>query len=168
MESLYLGLGTNLGERQHLLDAALLLIEKRIGTVAMKSVPIETEPWGFSSVHSFLNMAVCVHTFLAPEVVLAETQAIERELGRVRPNPSSGKYTDRSIDIDILMYGSCVLQTPDLTIPHPLMAERLFVLQPMARIAPHLVHPLLHLTMQELLQRASSSQSGSPLSPARR
>ena len=137
MATLYLSLGTNLGQRQSNLDTALTLIGQRIGTVQAKSGVIETEPWGFESSNRFLNMTVKVETSLKPMDVLHTTQMIEREMGRTAKSDKDG-YQDRIIDIDILLYDDIVMTTPELTIPHPLMYKRRFVMEPLAEIAPEL------------------------------
>lgn len=137
MATLYLSLGTNLGDRQKNLTSALQLIGREIGTVVSASDPIETEPWGFESPNSFLNIAIKVDTTLQPTEVLHATQEIERKLGRTRKT-TDGEYHDRLIDIDILLYDDLVMNTPELTIPHPLMYEREFVMKPLLQIAPEL------------------------------
>ena len=137
MAILYLSLGTNLGDRQKNLTCALELIGREVGTVVSASDPIETEPWGFESPNSFLNMAIKVDTTLQPTEVLHATQEIELKLGRTRKT-TDGEYHDRLIDIDILLYDDLVMNTPELTIPHPLMYEREFVMKPLLQIAPEL------------------------------
>lgn len=138
MSTLYLSLGTNLGDRQQNLKSALELIGREVGTVVSASDIIETEPWGFDSPNPFLNMVVKVETDLKPLEVLDVTQEIERQLGRATKSVN-GEYHDRLIDIDILLYDDLVMDTPELTIPHPLMYERKFVMEPLAQIAPELV-----------------------------
>ena len=138
MSTLYLSLGTNLGDRQQNLKSALELIGRKVGTVVSASDIIETEPWGFDSPNPFLNMVVKVETDLKPLEVLDVTQEIERQLGRATKSVN-GEYHDRLIDIDILLYDDLVMDTPELTIPHPLMYERKFVMEPLAQIAPELV-----------------------------
>ena len=137
MATLYLSLGTNLGDRQKNLSLALELISSEVGTVLLASDIIETEPWGFDSSNRFLNMAVKVETHLQPLEVLHTTQEIERKLGRTHKT-AAGEYHDRPIDIDILLYDDLVMNTPELTIPHPLMHERQFVMKPLLQIAPEL------------------------------
>ncbi len=137
MATLYLSLGTNLGDRQKNLSLALELIGSEVGTVLSASDIIETEPWGFDSSNRFLNMAVKVETHLQPLEVLHTTQEIERKLGRTHKT-AAGEYHDRPIDIDILLYDDLVMNTPELTIPHPLMYERQFVMKPLLQIAPEL------------------------------
>lgn len=132
-EELYLSLGSNLGDRSHILHRAVALIGERIGTVQRLSSFIETEPWGFQSSHPFLNAACMVLTSLTPEQCLEQTQQIERELGRTQKS-AGGVYHDRPIDIDLLMYGDVRMSTPTLTLPHPLMQERDFVMIPLREI----------------------------------
>ena len=138
MATLYLSLGTNLGDRHKNLSCALELIGREVGTIVSASDIIETEPWGFESSNRFLNMAAKVQTSLQPLEVLHATQEIERSLGRTRKSVD-GEYHDRLIDIDILLYDNLVMETPELTIPHPLMYQRQFVMEPLAQIAPELV-----------------------------
>lgn len=149
MATLYLSLGTNLGNRQSNLETALALIGQRIGTVKAISEVIETEPWGFESSNRFLNMAVKVQTDLGPRQTLLTTQGIEKEMGRTEKSVD-GVYCDRLIDIDILLYDDLILETPDLTLPHPLIHKRGFVLGPLAQIAPDAVHPVLNKTIRQL------------------
>lgn len=150
MMYVYFGLGTNLGDKEHNLRLAVRKIEERVGKVVSLSAFYATAPWGFSSEHTFLNAAVCVETLLPPLSVLHLTQEIEREIGRTHKSVG-GVYSDRVIDIDLLLYGDRVLDTPELKLPHPLMHERRFVMEPLAEIAPDLVHPILKKKMRELL-----------------
>ena len=122
-----------------MITAAALLAE-RVGDVLALSGFYETEPWGFRSDNTFLNAALQLETALPPLELLAATQAIELEMGRTQK--SDGTYHDRIIDIDILLYDDLVMQTPALTIPHPLMHERLFVMEPLSEIAPNVIHPV--------------------------
>lgn len=145
----YLGLGTNLGDKEANLHAAVEKINERIGEVTSLSAFYVTAPWGFSSENSFLNAACCVESNLSPLDLLKETQAIERELGRMKKSVA-GNYSDRLIDIDLLLYGDLILHTPELEIPHPLMTERRFVMEPLVEIAPDVVHPVLGKRLGEL------------------
>lgn len=148
---LYLSLGTNIGNRFDNLKRAVLLIEQRIGSVKMESTPIETLPVGFQSKNAFLNSALAVDTSMSPQEILETTQVIEREMGR-GVKSSGGVYHDRIIDIDIIAYNDTNLETPTLSIPHPLLYDRLFVLEPLAQIAPDLKIPRYGQTVKELLQ----------------
>ena len=123
----YLGLGTNLGDKEQNLRMSIKKIEERIGNVVSLSAFYATAPWGFSSENSFLNAAVCVETTLLPLQVLEETQRIERELGRTEKSVN-GLYADRLIDIDLLLYDDRVMDAEGLILPHPLMTERRFVM----------------------------------------
>lgn len=159
MALLYLGLGSNLGDRKAILLRAIEKLKKRTGTCWRLSAFYETAPWGFQSAHPFLNAVAAFRTELTPEQALFITQDIERELGRTRKS-HGGQYADRSIDIDLLLYDDVVLDadytdgnshTVHLTLPHPLMQERLFVMEPLAEIAPDGLHPVLHKTFSQLL-----------------
>ncbi|WP_291530516.1 2-amino-4-hydroxy-6-hydroxymethyldihydropteridine diphosphokinase [Bacteroides sp. UBA939] len=145
----YLGLGSNLGNKEQNLRLAVQQIEKRIGKVVSLSAFYATAPWGFASDNTFLNAAVCVETERPPLEILSETQAIECEMGRIHKSVG-GVYSDRVIDIDLLLYGNLILDTSSLKLPHPLMHKRLFVMEPLAEIAPYIIHPVLGKTIQEL------------------
>lgn len=129
----YLSLGANLGDREHAISEAVRLIGELIGEVKRQSSLHETDPWGFESENSFLNAVVCCHTVLSPHQLLQYTQQIEQTLGRTSKT-IDGKYHDRVIDIDILLYDDWVVDTPDLKIPHPLMLDRDFVMIPLREI----------------------------------
>lgn len=150
MDRLYVGLGSNLGDRRQNILRAAAMIESQIGRRVSLSGFFETAPWGFASANSFLNAAMSVDTPLAPLQVLDLTQHIERSLGRTHKSAAGG-YADRTIDIDILLYGGLTMATDRLTIPHPLMHRRLFVLEPLAQIAPEALHPLLGKTALRML-----------------
>lgn len=140
MATVYLGLGTNLGDKEANLRTAIYKLQERIGKQVSLSSFYETAPWGFESDHSFLNAAIGLETSLSPIEILHITQEIEKELGRTKKSVN-GSYSDRLIDIDILLYDTLVLQTPELTIPHPLMTERDFVMNPLIEIAGNVIHP---------------------------
>lgn len=135
VHTVYLSLGTNLGDKEQNLMSAITEIERRIGSIRAKSAFLATAPWGFESEHSFLNAAVRVETELTPFALLDATQQIERDMGRTLKSVN-GKYHDRIIDIDILLYDDLRIKTQRLTIPHPLMYERDFVLIPLREILP--------------------------------
>ena len=134
MHRVFLGLGSNLGRRRTLLKQAIQLIGERVGEVVRQSSFIETEPWGFESKHKFLNGVILCETDKSPREVLALTQQIERDMGRTNKSLSSKKYSDRPIDIDILLYDDLTIDEPDLKIPHPLMEQRDFVMIPLKEI----------------------------------
>lgn len=133
MHTVYLSLGSNLGDKEQNLASAVSEIARRIGDITDQSAFLETEPWGFDSKNTFLNAAVRVETELSPYELLNATQQIERDLGR-KQKSEKGQYHDRIIDIDILLYDDLHIQTPELTIPHPLMQQRDFVLIPLKEI----------------------------------
>ena len=137
MHTVYLSLGTNLGDKERNLHAAIAEIGKRVGSIKAQSAFLATEPWGFESEHPFLNAAVRVETQLTPLALLHTTQQIERDMGRTHKS-EGGKYHDRIIDIDILLYDDLRLSSPQLTIPHPLMHKRDFVLIPLKEICDNL------------------------------
>ena len=156
--TLYLGLGTNQGNKEMNMTRAIELLSLAFGQCTAKSALIETEPWGFNSNNTFLNCCIAFYTALQPQQILDTTERIERELGRTTKS-TGGTYHDRIIDIDILLYGSETISTERLTIPHPLMHQRLFVLQPLAQIADNITHPTLHKTIGELLTELQQSES---------
>ena len=133
MHQVYLGLGSNLGDREANLLMAVRLIGERVGTVVRQSSFLDTEPWGFESDNRFLNAVILIETEHSPREVLLLTQQIEREMGRKKKSQAS-TYHDRPIDIDILLYDDLTVDESDLKIPHPLMHERDFVMMPLREI----------------------------------
>lgn len=131
--TVYLALGSNLGDRHGNIAKAIQKIGELIGDVVRQSTLLETEPWGFDSNNRFVNGCVCVKTDLSPRELLQMTQLIEQELGRTIKS-TDGKYHDRTIDIDILIYDDITVDEPDLKIPHPLMQDRYFVMVPLKEI----------------------------------
>lgn len=150
-------MGSNQGDRHAILERATAEIGSLIGNIILRSSIHETEPWGFESPNRFLNQALVVETDLGAVEVLRIVQRIETDLGRVRGTQydEDGRkiYEDRTIDIDILFYGDITFENSELTVPHPRIAEREFVLVPLAEIMPLYVHPRLGLTVGELLRR---------------
>lgn len=130
---MYLGLGSNLGNRKAILNEAISLIQKRVGEVVRQSSFLETEPWGFTSHNKFLNACICVNTQYSPRQILKATQAIEKDMGRCHKTVNH-QYHDRIIDIDILMIDDLNIDDSDLKVPHPLMKERDFVMIPLKEI----------------------------------
>ena len=139
LHTVYLSLGTNLGDKEHNLVSAITEIERRIGPIRAQSAFLATEPWGFESPNTFLNAAIKVETELSPHALLKVTQQIERDMGRTQKSTVNSQlstviYHDRIIDIDILLYDDLQIHTKKLTIPHPHMYERDFVLIPLKEI----------------------------------
>lgn len=129
----YLSLGTNLGDKEQNIKQAIRHIGLKIGPVTHISSLLTTQPWGFTSSNLFINAAIKCTTRLTPHQVLQQTQEIERMMGRTQKSQNA-QYKDRIIDIDILIYDDLQLQTPELTIPHPLMKQRDFVMKPLMEI----------------------------------
>ncbi len=149
VRKVYLLLGSNLGDREKNLEKALeMLDERRIYPIKRSSI-YETEPWGVKEQPLFLNMAVEVETELMPLDLLITLKDIEKSMGRTYRE----RYGPRLIDIDIIFYNYMVIDIPELKIPHPFMHERRFVLEPLMEIAPHMRHPLLGLTVEEMIGR---------------
>ncbi len=130
----YLGLGTNLGKREENICCAIEYIEELVGKVVCRSALYDTAPWGFESPNRFINAVVAVLTELTPRQVLRQTQTIECKMGRSEKSHQA-QYHDRIIDIDVLLYDNIHIAERDLIIPHPLMAEREFVMKPLSEIA---------------------------------
>src|SRR5574344_1658821 len=147
----YLGLGTNLGNKDENLNGAVEYIRERVGRINSLSAFYVTEPWGFKSENSFLNAVCSVATDISPIELLYITKEIEKEMGRNKKSEDK-IYSDRIIDIDILLYDDLIMQSEELTIPHPIMTERDFVMIPLAEIAPELVHPVIKKKMKEFLK----------------
>lgn len=131
--TVYLSLGTNLGDKAANLERAISELQKLVGDVVRRSTFYATEPWGFKSPNTFLNACVKVETDLTPRELLEMTQTIEQRMGRKKKS-REGEYEDRIIDIDILLYDDLHIEESDLTIPHPLMHEREFVMKPLREI----------------------------------
>jgi len=146
----YLSLGSNIGDRQNNLTTAIEQLSSADLHVLRTSPIYETEPVEYTKQSWFLNLVLEAETQLFPKQLLQRTQRIERALGRVRTVPKG----PRTLDIDILFYGTSVIQTPELEIPHPRIAERRFVLAPLADLAPDLRHPVTHKTAREMLEAA--------------
>ena len=164
MSLLYVSLGANIGNREGTLRRAVSEMEHRIGPCVARSRMYETAPVGFDSPHAFLNAAAAFRVERCEQPneadalrLLAITQEIERDLGRQRKSVG-GRYADRPIDIDLLLWGDLQMEQPELTLPHPHLHERAFVLDPLAEIAPDLLHPALGQSIRALQAILSSSE----------
>jgi 2-amino-4-hydroxy-6-hydroxymethyldihydropteridine diphosphokinase len=142
MSLVYLGLGSNLGDKEQNLNDALTVLSQEIGKVLKLSTFCTSEPWGYKSKNEYVNAVVLIETVYSPSEVLVKTQMIEKKMGREAK--SDIHYEDRLIDIDVLIYDDLIVDRPELKIPHPLISKRNFVLIPLAEIAPELVDPVTH------------------------
>ncbi len=149
---IYLGLGTNLGDRLANLQHAIQALPPAVKVVRASSI-YETEPWGYRDQPAFLNQVLEGSTDLSPGALLHHLKGIERKLGR----QPTFRYGPRLVDIDILLYGDQVLDLPELTIPHPHLGERAFVLVPLAELAPDLRHPASRRTVREMLSQLDTA-----------
>jgi 2-amino-4-hydroxy-6-hydroxymethyldihydropteridine diphosphokinase len=147
MNTAYLSLGSNEGNRQHMLDTALSQLAQDWGKISLQSSVYETAAWGLEDQPGFLNMAVAITTALTAIQLLSAIRNIETLLGRKREI----MWGQRTIDIDILFYNNDIINSADLVIPHPRLHERRFVLVPLLEIAPDFVHPVLHRSITDLL-----------------
>jgi 2-amino-4-hydroxy-6-hydroxymethyldihydropteridine diphosphokinase len=155
-KTVYLSLGSNLGEREDRLGQAIYILEREGVAVTARSSVYETEPQDVPDQAWFLNMAVECRTTLMPMQFMALLLRIEREIGRVRrPNLRRGP---RPIDLDILLFGDAAIEVPELTVPHPRMLQRRFVLEPLLEIAPNLKHPVTHEPLRSYLAATLKQQ----------
>lgn len=165
MHTVYLSLGSNLGDRYKSIDKAVDRIGEIAGNVVMRSSFYQTPPWGFNAEKAFLNIALKIETSLSPYQLLKCLQTIEAEMGRKR----NGKgYSSRTIDIDILFFDNLIIVEEELTVPHRFIPERNFVLAPMNEISPSFVHPVLQQSIQKIYQNSSDTSKaiivpGSPV-----
>ena len=167
LQSVFLLLGSNRGDREQNLLQACAGIQKNIGAILKVSSVYETEPWGFSDSILFYNQAIEAGTRLTPAELLQEIHKIEKDLGRIREivtcgpgcESSPGPYFPRTIDIDILFYGSKIIFTEDLMVPHPRLHERMFVLVPLDEIAPAFIHPVYRRSVTDLLKQCTDKST---------
>ncbi|GHB83400.1 2-amino-4-hydroxy-6-hydroxymethyldihydropteridine diphosphokinase [Persicitalea jodogahamensis] len=148
MTTIFLLLGSNLGDRETIMQTAIARIGERVGEVMRASALYETAPWGGIEQPAFLNQVLEIGTSLAPEEVLRLILELEHEAGRIRYE----RWGARHLDVDILYFGQKIMDTPRLTVPHPRLHERRFTLIPLAEIAPDFVHPVLNITNRKLLE----------------
>jgi 2-amino-4-hydroxy-6-hydroxymethyldihydropteridine diphosphokinase len=147
MEKAYIGIGGNLGRRERFIEAAIRGLSSG-GKVTRTSRWYETAPWKMEDAPDFINLAVEFETWLSPEQVLALCLSVERQLGRRRDQRLG--YASRTIDLDVLLYGAAVVALPELDIPHPGIADRRFVLEPLCDLIPMFVHPTRGKTLADL------------------
>jgi 2-amino-4-hydroxy-6-hydroxymethyldihydropteridine diphosphokinase len=148
MHKVFILLGSNLGRRKNFLNRAKQLIEAYAGPVKKQSAIYETAAWGKTDQKAFLNQILIVSTDLSPDVLMQTLLKIEKQLGRIR----SKKFGPRTIDLDILFFDELVIKTPIVTIPHPAIQERRFVLVPLAELSPRKIHPVYKQTVTRLLK----------------
>lgn len=158
INDIYLSLGSNKGNRLFLLQQAVRAISEKIGDIKETSSVYQTASWGFKS-NDFLNICLKITTIFSAEEVLQKTQEIERILKRNNKNKSVNTYSDRTIDIDILLFDDCIVNSEKLTIPHALMHQRNFVLVPLAEIAPEKIHPIFKKNIANLLKKCTDSEN---------
>lgn len=152
MSYVLVNIGSNLGDRRLNLSRAMRKIGEEFGDFEISHV-VESAPWGFDSTHSFLNLGMSFETDLSPLDLLHKLQEIERSIGGGSHRTPDGGYADREIDIDIIAIDQEIIDLPELQVPHPHMAERLFVLEPLDELAPGWRHPVTGLTPIEMIMR---------------
>lgn len=162
MNTAYLILGCNKGNTLQNLQQAINLLNERAGSIQQQSDIYKTAAWGNTNQPDFLNQAVCIKTTLTASSLLDTILAIEKQLGRVRDDQ---KWMERTMDIDILFFNDECILTESLTVPHPFIQDRKFVLVPMAQLAASLVHPVLQKSIAELLVACTDNLKITPLHP---
>jgi 2-amino-4-hydroxy-6-hydroxymethyldihydropteridine diphosphokinase len=155
MNQVYLSLGSNRGNREQQLQKAIEMLGKA-GRITIASSRFETQPWRMNDETNFINQAVLIETELSAQQMMEHIISIEESMGRVRGN--SG-YEPRTIDIDILFFNNSIINSPTLTIPHPHISDRRFVLEPLFEIAPNYIHPVLKATVKQLLATCPDNHS---------
>ena len=155
-ETVFVLLGSNLGDRELLVNQASKMMGERCGKIVAKSRLYESEPWGFKSEHWFLNQVVKIETALSPDDLMKELLEIEKELGRDRSVPHEG-YVSRPMDLDILYFGNEIIDTQMVKAPHPRLHERRFTLLPLCDIALDFVHPVMKKTNLQLLDECQDA-----------
>jgi 2-amino-4-hydroxy-6-hydroxymethyldihydropteridine diphosphokinase len=148
--TVYLLVGSNLGDRKSFLDIAKQSLCEFVGELIMESSVYESEAWGFVAENAFLNQVLLYETKLTPNELLQTIKVIEAKNGRIH---TKNEYSSRNMDIDILFYDNLTLNSDDLTIPHLMLHKRRFTLLPLAEIAPELIHPVLKLNITQLLEK---------------
>lgn len=156
----YINIGSNVGNREALIEQAVAHIEFLCQDKARKAPLIESEPWGFESANKFLNLGIAITTHLEPQQLLTELLKIEKEISPHSHRDENGNYIDRMIDIDLIAIDEMVIDTPNLQLPHPRMHLRYFVLTPMMHLNPSWVHPVLHKTIAQLYRILDNEGNG--------
>lgn len=147
MRNVYLLIGGNLGNREINIQKAHFLIAHKIGNIFLKSSIYQTAPWGNTNQPEFLNQVVVCQTNLTPLQILSKILEIEAAFKRIKQQ----KWGARTMDVDILFYDDWIINAPNLVIPHPLLAQRRFALKPLCEVAPLLIHPILNITISQML-----------------
>ena len=157
LESVFVLIGSNLGNRELLVNQACSMIDERCGRIVAKSRLYESEPWGFKSEYWFLNQVIMIETPLSPDALMDSLLAIEKELGRDRTTPHEG-YVSRPMDLDILYWGKdLIVDKQHVIVPHPRLHKRRFTLLPLCDVAPDYIHPILKKTNRQLLDECQDS-----------
>jgi 2-amino-4-hydroxy-6-hydroxymethyldihydropteridine diphosphokinase len=156
MHQVFLGIGGNIGNKRLNFNKVHILIEKKIGNIIGKSSIYETPPWGFLAEEDFWNQVLHINTDLSPEELMEQTFEIEMQFGRKR---DAEYYVSREMDIDVLYFDDLCVENEVMIIPHPRIPQRLFVLIPLAEIAPAFIHPVLQLTNRQLLEKCIDESS---------
>jgi 2-amino-4-hydroxy-6-hydroxymethyldihydropteridine diphosphokinase len=159
MKKVYLGLGSSMGDREDFLRKAVALLGQACGPIIDVSPVYVTGPVGFESEHDFLNMVIMLQTDIIPAGLVKTVLELEASLGRIRGRE---RYSPRTIDIDILLYGDEIIDEPSVTIPHPRMHERRFVLVPLNDIAPEVIHPVFKKDIRTLLEECPDKSGITP------
>ena len=154
MNTAFLSIGTNLGQRDENLKQAVKMIGAEAGFIQTLSSVYETEPWKMTTSNLFLNMAIKIETALNPHTLLEKLLGIENKMGRCRENLA---YSSRIIDIDILFFNDFIINDKNLVIPHPLIANRRFVLEPLTEIVPQFIHTSLEKSIKSLLESCTDN-----------
>lgn len=156
MARVHINIGSNLGDRLNNIRRAIEAIRRLWPGVSISS-PVESEPWGFRSTNRFINIGASFDTDMQPSSILAQLQSIERQICDSPHRTESGGYTDRAIDIDIIFYGNIVTKSRSLTLPHPRLSQRPFVLIPLSQLEPHWKHPVTNLSARQMLSALNSA-----------
>ena len=151
----YINIGTNLGDLGANVARAVAEIRARLGVAVRESAPVYSEAWGYESEHGYMNVGAAFDTEECPVAVLRELRGIEVAMGSASHRNADGSYADRIVDIDVIAIDELEIDTPELTVPHPRMEQRDFVLAPLAELAPEWRHPVIGVTARELLERLS-------------